>query len=56
MAIDPASGLISATPSVIGYFVFAVRVEEFRNGINWVKLEEMSNMLLYLVQFHYLHL
>ena len=44
MAIDPASGLISATPSIIGYFVFTVRVEEFRNGI---KLGEVRRDVQY---------
>ncbi|PCJ00449.1 MAG: hypothetical protein COB15_02775 [Flavobacteriales bacterium] len=33
MSIDQNTGLISASPNLIGNFVFAVRVEEFRNGV-----------------------
>ena len=33
MTIDPASGEIIAGPSSIGFFTFAVRVEEYRNGV-----------------------
>ena len=33
MSIDPISGEITAAPSIFGYFAFAVRVEEFRNGV-----------------------
>ncbi len=32
MVLDPISGLLSATPSNFGQFVFAVCVEEYRNG------------------------
>ena len=44
MSIDQSSGLISATPSLIGYFVFTVRVEEYRNGI---KLGEVRRDVQY---------
>lgn len=30
--IDPATGLVSGTPTVVGRFVYAVCVNEFRNG------------------------
>jgi gliding motility-associated-like protein len=33
MSIDPVTGLITITPNVIGNFVFAVCVEEYRNGV-----------------------
>jgi gliding motility-associated-like protein len=33
MSINPVTGTITAAPSVLGTFVFAVRVEEYRNGI-----------------------
>jgi gliding motility-associated-like protein len=33
MSINPTTGVITAAPTNIGVFVFAVRVEEFRNGI-----------------------
>ena len=33
MTINPITGEISASPPMIGYYVFTVRVEEFRNGI-----------------------
>ncbi len=32
MTINPITGEISASPPMIGYYVFTVRVEEFRNG------------------------
>ena len=33
MSIDPVSGVISATPGTIGFFIYTVRVEEYRNGV-----------------------
>ena len=33
MTINPQTGVISAAPALIGAYVFAVRVEEFRNGV-----------------------
>lgn len=33
MSINPQTGVISASPSLVGAYVFAVRVEEFRNGV-----------------------
>lgn len=32
MSIDPVSGVISATPNMLGFFAYTVRVEEYRNG------------------------
>ena len=44
MAIDPATGDITASPTIIDYFTFAVRVEEFRNG---VKMGEIRRDIQY---------
>ena len=33
MSINSVTGEITACPSIFGYFAFAVRVEEFRNGV-----------------------
>lgn len=33
MSIDPINGVISATPANLGFFVYTVRVEEYRNGL-----------------------
>lgn len=33
MSINPTTGVITANPSNAGVYVFAVRVEEFRNGV-----------------------
>ncbi|MBM78247.1 MAG: hypothetical protein CL846_07180 [Crocinitomicaceae bacterium] len=44
MSIDPITGVITAAPNQIGNFVFAVRVEEYRNG---VKLGESRRELQY---------
>lgn len=33
MACDPITGIVTAAPSALGTYVFAVRIEEFRNGI-----------------------
>ncbi len=33
MSCDPITGIVSAAPTAIGTYVFAVRIEEFRNGI-----------------------
>ena len=33
MSINPVTGEIAASPSIIGYFQFSVRVEEYRNGV-----------------------
>ena len=44
MTIDPVTGLITAAPTQIGYYVFAVRVEEYRNG---VKLGEVRRDIQY---------
>ena len=33
MSINSATGEITACPSIFGYFAFAVRVEEYRNGV-----------------------
>lgn len=33
MSINPLTGVMTASPTVIGTFVFAVKVEEFRNGV-----------------------
>ena len=32
-SIDPVTGEMTANPSIQGFFAFAVRVEEFRNGV-----------------------
>ena len=44
MSINPSTGVITAAPNQIGNFVFAVRVEEYRNG---VKLGESRRELQY---------
>jgi gliding motility-associated-like protein len=44
MSINPTTGVITAAPNQIGNFVFAVRVEEYRNG---VKLGESRRELQY---------
>ena len=44
MSIDPISGEITASPSIFGYFVFTVRVEEFRNGIKIGEVRRMLNI------------
>ena len=33
MSVDPLSGVISATPNMLGFFAYTVRVEEYRNGV-----------------------
>ena len=33
MSINPVTGEITACPAIFGYFAYAVRVEEFRNGV-----------------------
>ena len=33
MSINSVTGEITACPSIFGYFAFAVRVEEYRNGV-----------------------
>lgn len=33
MSCDPITGIVTAAPSALGTFVFAIRIEEFRNGI-----------------------
>lgn len=33
MSCNPVTGIVSAAPTTIGTYVFAVRIEEFRNGI-----------------------
>jgi len=33
MSINPNTGVITAQPDLMGYYTFAVRVEEYRNGI-----------------------
>lgn len=33
MAIDPVTGIITVKPSALGVYVFAIRVEEYRNGV-----------------------
>ncbi len=44
MTIDPVTGEISASPNIQSFFVFTVRVEEFRNG---VKLGEVRRDVQY---------
>ena len=44
MSIDPQTGVITCYPEVIGVFVFAVKVEEWRNG---VKLGEVLRDIQY---------
>jgi len=44
MSIDPRTGVITCYPEVIGVFVFAVKVEEWRNG---VKLGEVLRDIQY---------
>jgi hypothetical protein len=33
LAIDPITGLLTATPSTLGSFVYGIKIEEYRNGI-----------------------
>ncbi|MEM7162794.1 MAG: gliding motility-associated C-terminal domain-containing protein, partial [Bacteroidota bacterium] len=33
MAIDPISGNLTASPDILGVYVFAIKVEEYRNGV-----------------------
>lgn len=33
MAINPQTGLVTATPNLQGYFVIGIRVKEYRNGV-----------------------
>lgn len=33
MSINPTTGIVTAKPSNIGVYVFAIRVEEYRNGV-----------------------
>ncbi|MFL5754214.1 MAG: PKD domain-containing protein [Bacteroidia bacterium] len=33
MAINSSTGLLTATPNLLGYFVIGIRVKEYRNGI-----------------------
>ncbi len=33
MSINPVTGEIAASPAILGYFQFSVRVEEYRNGV-----------------------
>jgi gliding motility-associated-like protein len=35
MAIDPVTGILTATPNTVGQFVYGVCVNEFRNGV-WI--------------------
>lgn len=44
MSIDSFTGIITARPSIIGYFSFSIRVEEYRGGI---KIGEIRGDLLY---------
>mgnify|MGYP003951720869 CR=1 FL=1 len=44
MSIDPTTGLITASPALNGFFTYAVRVEEYRNG---VKIGETRRDLQY---------
>jgi gliding motility-associated-like protein len=46
MAIDPVTGILTAKPSTLGIFVFAVVVEEFRAG---VKIGEVRRDIQYQV-------
>lgn len=48
MSCDPITGIVSAAPTSMGTFVFAVRIEEFRNG---VKIGEVRRD----VQYHSLN-
>ncbi len=32
MSIDPATGIVTAQPTMLGFFTIAVKIEEFRNG------------------------
>jgi len=48
MSCDPITGIVSAAPTNIGTYVFAVRIEEFRNG---VKIGEVRRD----VQYHALN-
>ncbi len=33
MSIDPATGVVTAQPTMLGFFTIAVKIEEFRNGV-----------------------
>jgi gliding motility-associated-like protein len=33
MSIDPITGMVTATPNTLGYFVFGVKCKEYRNGV-----------------------
>lgn len=44
MSINPSTGDITASPTIIAYFTFAVRVEEYRNG---VKMGEIRRDIQY---------
>lgn len=33
MQIDPATGRVTATPNLLGYFVIGIKVKEYRNGV-----------------------
>jgi len=44
MSIDPTTGVITASPTLSGFFTYAVRVEEYRNG---VKIGETRRDLQY---------
>jgi gliding motility-associated-like protein len=46
MSIDPQTGIISAQPPNLGVYVFAVRVQEYRNG---VKIGEVRRDIQYQV-------
>ena len=46
MTINSSTGLITANPNTLGVYVFAVRVEEFRNG---VKIGEIRREMQYKV-------
>lgn len=46
MSIDPQTGIITCIPNSIGVFVFAVKIEEYRNG---VKISETIRDIQYYV-------
>lgn len=48
MSCDPVTGIVTAAPTALGTFVFAVRIEEYRNG---VKIGEVRRD----VQYHSLN-
>lgn len=33
MVIDPHTGIVTATPNMLGYFVIGIKVKEYRNGV-----------------------